>query len=258
MPATFPSHAAAVLPLKLWRPRWFDGIALVAGSAAPDAGYLLVGLVPLPETHTVPAVLWFCLPVALLGCFVIRSAAPVVSAHLPAGGLFRLRDYGVLGIVRHPWYITVSSALIGAVTHVAWDGFAHPPGNTHGWAVGLLPVLNTAGPFGLPWWRTLQFVSSAVGAIVVVNIGWHLGRTSALRRWHGEPPAVLREPGWFWASAAAVFVVCAAVSAFLPYAASAHVTGVRLLYAAALGLLAGASAAGISARRRRRISASRA
>jgi hypothetical protein len=27
MPATFPSHAAAALPLKLVRPRWFDGVA---------------------------------------------------------------------------------------------------------------------------------------------------------------------------------------------------------------------------------------
>ena len=48
MPATFPSHAAAVLPLKLWRPRWFDGVALVVGSMAPDthsAAGLLLGSV---------------------------------------------------------------------------------------------------------------------------------------------------------------------------------------------------------------------
>jgi hypothetical protein len=36
MPLTFPSHAAAVVPLKLWRRRWFDGVALVIGSAAPN------------------------------------------------------------------------------------------------------------------------------------------------------------------------------------------------------------------------------
>ncbi|MFF5265545.1 DUF4184 family protein [Actinomadura viridis] len=36
VPLTFPSHAAAVMPLKFWRPRWFDGVALVVGSTAPD------------------------------------------------------------------------------------------------------------------------------------------------------------------------------------------------------------------------------
>ena len=41
MPATFPSHAAAVLPLKLWRPEHFDGVALVIGSAAPDLLYAM-------------------------------------------------------------------------------------------------------------------------------------------------------------------------------------------------------------------------
>ncbi len=239
MPATFPPHAAAVLPLKLWRPRWFDGVALVAGSAAPDAAYLLAGIVSLPETHTVMAVLWFCLPVTLAACIVIRSAAPVVAAHLPRGGPFRLRDYGVLGIVHHPWYITVSSALIGAATHLLWDGFTHSPGSTHGWAVELIPALETAGPFGQPWWRALQFTSSVVGALVALGVAWELGRTSALRRWHGEPSNVSRAPRRFWGVGASVFVVGAAVSALLPYAGSAHVTGVRLLYAVALGLVAG-------------------
>jgi hypothetical protein len=31
VPMTFPTHPVAVLPLKLWRPRWFDGVALVLG-----------------------------------------------------------------------------------------------------------------------------------------------------------------------------------------------------------------------------------
>ena len=253
MPATFPAHAAAVLPLKLWRPGWFDGVALVVGSAAPDAAYIAVGFVSLPETHTVPALLWFCLPVALAGCLVIRWAAPAVAAHLPAGGPFDLRAYGVLGVIRHPWYVTVSSILVGASTHLVWDGFTHAPANMAGWAIRLVPVLDTVGPFGLPWWRTLQFLSSALGAVVVVGVAWYVGRTEALRRWHGDPPPVPRSPGRFWGSAAAILVVCLAVMPFLPYSTSAHVGGVRLLYAVALALVAGAAAAGISSRRSRRI-----
>lgn len=43
MPLTFPSHLAPVLPLKLWRPHWFDGVALATGAVAPDVGYLFTG-----------------------------------------------------------------------------------------------------------------------------------------------------------------------------------------------------------------------
>jgi hypothetical protein len=35
MPLTFPSHALAVLPLKIRWPCYFDGVALVVGSAVP-------------------------------------------------------------------------------------------------------------------------------------------------------------------------------------------------------------------------------
>src|SRR3954464_368087 len=109
MPATFPSHAAAVLPLKLWRPGWFDGVALVVGSAAPDLAYPLVGLVSLPGTHTLTGLFWFCLPVGLVSTWLIRRSAPLVAAHLPRLGSFALRDYGVLGAVRHRWWVTVGS-----------------------------------------------------------------------------------------------------------------------------------------------------
>ncbi|MEU7905931.1 DUF4184 family protein [Actinoplanes sp. NPDC049118] len=38
---TFSSHPAAVLQLKVWRPRWVDGVALAIGSMAPDLAYAL-------------------------------------------------------------------------------------------------------------------------------------------------------------------------------------------------------------------------
>ena len=63
MPLTFPTHAAAVLPLKLWRPRWFDGVALVTGSAAPDV------------THA----LW-CVPIAMVAAWITRRVAPGIAA----------------------------------------------------------------------------------------------------------------------------------------------------------------------------------
>ncbi|MDP4013047.1 MAG: DUF4184 family protein [Candidatus Nanopelagicales bacterium] len=43
MPLTFGSHQAVVLPLKMLKPRWFDGTALVIGSMAPDLFFLTHG-----------------------------------------------------------------------------------------------------------------------------------------------------------------------------------------------------------------------
>ena len=235
MPATFPSHAAAVLPLKLWRPAWFDGVALVVGSAAPDLAYPLVGLVSLPETHTLAGLFWFCLPVGLVAGWLIRRSAAVVAAHVPGLG-----DYGVLSVVRHRWWVTVSSLLLGALTHLFWDGFTHDPAG-HGWAVGLI---------GYSWWHLAQLVSSVVGALIAIWCFWRIGRTRALRRWHGPAPEVVVQPRAFWISATAVFALCVAWLPFLPYRLSAHVTGVRLMWAVGLALIAGALVAhGISTRR---------
>ncbi len=77
MPLTFPSHAAAVLPLKHWRPRWFDGVALVIGSACPDLAYALdgSGLPVFPLSHQWHGVVLFCLPVTLMLCPLTRWAA---------------------------------------------------------------------------------------------------------------------------------------------------------------------------------------
>ena len=85
-------------PLKLWRPRRFDGVALVVGSAAPDAAYpLRRHRVAAGDAH-LPGLFWFCLPVTLLGAGLVRWAAPTVAPRTcpPTGPRWRCRDYGVL------------------------------------------------------------------------------------------------------------------------------------------------------------------
>jgi hypothetical protein len=126
MPATFPSHQAAVLPLKLWRPGWFDGVALCVGAASPDVSYLIdgSGIAVWPMSHTLLGLVVWCLPVTVVVCRLFRRAAATVAAHLPVGGPFALRDYGVLSISGHRWWVTGWSALIGAATHLAWDRLA--------------------------------------------------------------------------------------------------------------------------------------
>ncbi|SDS64406.1 DUF4184 family protein [Actinoplanes derwentensis] len=220
MPSTFPTHPAAILPLKLWRPRWFDGVALAIGAASPDIAYLVDGshLPVWPLSHQWHGLILFCLPVTLLGCLLTRRAAPVVAAHLPAGGPFTLRDYGALSVSGHRWWITVLSALIGAASHV------------------LLDDLEQAVPF-------LEIPAHLAGLAGMLALAAVIGRRRLIHRWHGEAPTVPRQPARFWFTAVAVTSPLVAVIPFLPAAFLPHTTGVRLLAALALGLLAGAAVA---------------
>jgi hypothetical protein len=85
---------------------------------------------------------------------IVRWAPPCVAVHLPGS----LQDYGVLGRAWPRWWITVTSALLGAATHVFWDGFTHPPKG--GWFVRSHPAMTHVGPLGLPWWSFTRYVSS--------------------------------------------------------------------------------------------------
>jgi hypothetical protein len=247
MPATFPSHAAAVLPLKLWRPRRFDGVALVTGSAAPDLYYALTGFIVVPPTHNLVGILWFGLPVALVTAWLVRAAAPTVAVHLPSRPAWlAMPDYGVLGQVRHRWYVTIWSALLGALSHVAWDGFTHAPAAVHGWGVRLVPALTAEPAPGWPWWLVGQHVSTVLGAVAALAVAIYIGRRRLLRAWHGRAPAVPRTPWVFWPVAGAVAAAYPLTWPFLPYQDSPHVQGVRIVWCCALALLAGAAATGLS------------
>jgi hypothetical protein len=85
-------------------------------------------------------------------------------------------------------------------------------------------------------------VSHVVGAVAAGACFLHIGRHRLLLRWHGPAPAVPRRPALFWSTAALVFAAGTAVTPTLPGAFLPHTTGVRLLAAVALGLMAGAGA----------------
>jgi hypothetical protein len=137
--------------------------------------------------------------------------------------------------------MVVGSLLLGALTHLFWDGFTHDPAG-HGWAVGPIPALGGLGPGGVEWWHLAQWASSALGGAMAVACFWWIGRTHALRRWHGASPIVAVRPVLFWTVVGAVFACCAASLPFLPYRLSAHVLGVRVLWALGAALIAGAVA----------------
>ena len=242
MPLTFPSHAAAVLPLKLWRRRWFDGVALVIGSAAPDMPYSLEPYLHI-RAHTWWGLVWFCVPVSLLLAAVTRCAAPTVVAHLPSHRW--LRDYAALSVRRHRWWVSVVSAYLGALSHRLWDLVTHRSIDR-----GTVSIdwLNTQVA-GHALYRWFHHGSTVVGAAAVVVVVVHIGRTNWLAADGRAALVPARRPVWFWAAAAAVWVPALAVQPLLAWHNELQVLIVRLLETGGLGLLAGAAAAGLAGRR---------
>ena len=222
MPSTLPSHPAAVLGLKLWRPRRFDGVALTAGAASPDVAYLLdgSGLPVWPYSHEWIGLVGWCLPVSAVLVLVLRAAAPTVAAHLPAAGVLALRDYGALGRVRHRWWVTVSSIVLGGASHLVLDDLT----NLH---------------------DIVDVAVELTGMLTALLLAIHIGANRLIRRWHGPPPTVATRPMLFWGAAAFVAVPGTASVVVLPAALLVHTTGVRLITMVFLALLAGAAAVGL-------------
>jgi hypothetical protein len=243
VPLTFPSHFAPVLPLKLWRPRWFDGVALATGTVAPDVAYLAMGIrVELPDTHSPAALLWWCLPVALAYAWIVRRSITTVAAHLP----HPWRAYGAVGQVRHASWITVSSALVGSASHIGWDWLTH----TDGWIHDLFGI-DWYAATGVAWWSVSDLPSSVVGGVVAVALTVRIGRWLDLSD-EARLPALPIRPRAFWTAASVTAAAGLAVLPFLPAAAFPAATGVRLLHLVAVALLTGALAttAGRASRRR--------
>jgi hypothetical protein len=258
VPATFPAHSAAVLPIKMRWPGAFDGVALVIGSTAPDQAYALYGWFPIPAAHQWLGLLWFVLPMTLAEVWLARRAAPIVAAHFAAlqrpawlrrivTGVFAIGDYGAIGARRHRWYVTIASALLGGFTHLLWDGLAHRPG-ARGWANNLLPFLEHPEIQSWAWWRYGETVSSVLGGIIAVLLFARIGRRRLVRRWDGPAPARPLRPTLFWTIAMAFPLVDLGTWPVQDYRTTQVVQGERLLWMICLGLLTAAAAAKLFAR----------
>jgi hypothetical protein len=238
MPLTLPTHPLAVLPLKLWRPRWFDGVALTLGAIAPDVPFALDGYgIPL-RGHAWHAPLWWAVPFVLVTAPLVRWAAAPVATHLPDAGPLALRDYGALRTVRHRWWVTAASAVLGAASHIAWDAVTHR--YVDGGAIQVTP-LHGASPTGDSWWYVILYASDSAGFGVFVALLLHSGQSRLVRRWHGPPPAGPRRPLLFWTVFAAVVTAGIATLPLHPVS-SFPSDAVRLMLAVGLGLFTGAAA----------------
>jgi hypothetical protein len=170
MPFTV-SHVAAVLPAYRPLSRAHLFTAAVVGSMVPDFGLLLPDAPTRMETHSLPALFTFCLPVGLaLYAVTLTLIKPAILQIVPDGAYARLRAADAAApplSLRGAWWV-VLTLLAAAVTHLLWDTFTHE--NARG--VRMFPVLDEFGPEidgrSIHLWRWLQYGSSIFGLIVVI------------------------------------------------------------------------------------------
>jgi hypothetical protein len=142
VPYTF-AHPAAVLPLARPMGRFAVPSALAIGSMVPDLWYF-VPFVLRADSHSVAALLWFCLPAGLAAyaLFHLLLKEPLIALLCP-----RLQVFTCAGLPAVPWRCVAASLLAGAITHVAWDALTHVEG--HRW---LQHASTALGTLVLAWW----------------------------------------------------------------------------------------------------------
>ncbi len=176
MPFTF-SHPALVLPLALLPKRRVSLTGLVIGSLTPDFEYFLKMHVGSQYSHTLSGLFWFDVPLGLLLAFIfhllIRNC---FIDNLPAPLYARLVPYKTFNWGKHfrkYWPVVLISLLVGAASHIFWDGFTHKSG----FFVQTFPVLKHNFIFG--WtevrpFKVLQHASTLVGAGIIVWVIYRL------------------------------------------------------------------------------------
>jgi len=177
MPIT-PAHAAAAWPLHRAFRR-LPAAALVIGTMAPDLEYVLRMMPYGKFGHSPQGLFLFCLPATLIVWWAWRAAIrPALTPLLPAG-IRAAAEAPPPGRASDAVPLAVMAALLGAATHILWDGFTHATG----WAVALFPVMMRAPARfpGLPWFALGQYVSSVVGGLI--TLAWILAEW---RRWPAE------------------------------------------------------------------------
>jgi len=182
----------AVLPLV--RRRGLDASCLVLGAMAPDFEYFIHGQEQGNFGHTWLGVIAFDLPMTIALALLWHRFVKATLLHVVRAPV----ACALAAEARAPWprawtpttaLAIVLSALIGAATHLVWDGFTH----AEGFAVAWWPDpfardLALPGGHHLMFARALQYGFSLLGLAVV----WWAARAAIARRTHGAAPA--RDP----------------------------------------------------------------
>jgi hypothetical protein len=169
MPFTF-SHPAIVLPLTFLPRQWFSLTGLVIGSLTPDFEYFFRMRIKSNYSHTIDGLFWFDLPLGLLFAFIFHNIVrDSLFDNFPSilkSRFLAFRHFDWNGHFKKKWFVVTISILIGAASHIFWDGFTHD----HGYFVQTIPALQNSMNFlggQIPILKILQHSSTFIGGLVI-------------------------------------------------------------------------------------------
>ena len=172
MPFTL-AHPAVVLPI--YRCLRGPGLvsAVVIGSMAPDFVYWWPWTVYRDSSHSIPALFSFCLPASFSVFWLYHLLIkPPLLALLPQAIFVRLPPLQPPSWHLRNVVLVLLALLLGAITHIIWDGFTH-----HDTLVTqLLPFLDAPLPirsrYTLRVHQVLQHGSTLVGLSALALFSW--------------------------------------------------------------------------------------
>jgi hypothetical protein len=198
MPFTL-SHAAAALPFRRTR---LILSAVIIGCFAPDFEYFAPFAHHGAFGHTWVGILVLDLPLSLFVLWLFhRYAKEPLAACLPASARERLqlgpRSLAIDSL--SGFTLVVFSILVGIATHLFWDSFTH----TGYWISDHVPFLNQSVPLPLfgwrPWYAILQYISSAMGILVLLLWGIH---------WYRNATPVPHQRSWKFLKSDRIALAC--------------------------------------------------
>lgn len=168
MPFTF-AHPAAILPLRRFSPRYFNLMALAAGSMAPDTGYYVNNFVLSQIGHTLQGLIVLCLPAGLIYFTLFCLSFRTVAELLPEPHRQAWLDLGERSKPRsaYDFLVVCYSLVIGASTHLIWDSFTHSTGFFARQIPWLCQSVCLVGDYQITLCQILQHVSTFLGLYVL-------------------------------------------------------------------------------------------
>lgn len=158
MPMTL-AHPAAVLPL---RRLGLPMAALVIGSMVPDVPLFMRWSSGYQVSHSYTGVLSVNLIGALVVLYGWNAFVRDALVDMAPDGV-RVRLAARHRLSRRQWLLAPAAAVLGSVTHLAWDAFTHPGR----WGVAHVAWLRVdLGP--LPAFKWAQYASGVIGLAVVL------------------------------------------------------------------------------------------
>lgn len=179
MPFTF-AHPAAVLPFRRFCPSFFSFPGLVVGSMAPDAGYYVHNWQWAVLGHSFIGSLTFDVPAGLVLLAVFYLSLKPVAAIVPEPHRQTILSWARPARSPSVWQllVVIYSIVLGAWTHILWDGFTH----ANGWCVrnlsALTPTVFSIGSYQVTVWQLLQHASTILGFVLL----WRAYRSQVVTR----------------------------------------------------------------------------